>query len=177
MILVARTGNVWVAPLGTTLPTSPTQTMPAAWNNLGKINTSGITVTPTANTSSQPLWQNNENYEIVNQETHDIAFEMAEWTPETSALYFNPDEIDTTAGTFIVGKNSQPVEVALFINFISGPIVKGIAVPNFRITERSALNLVSTGILLFPVSGRAVPSDVIEGGAYKVYDPQLIGSN
>lgn len=171
-VLVARTGNAFVAPVGTALPTAVTSTLETPWKNLGKLNSSGITVTPSINSSTSNFWQDNEEFTISNGSKWDLGFEMNDWKLDTISIYFNPETVDTTAGSFVVGNNEEAI-MALFINFISGSQIKGIGVPQFQITEKSALNLVSTDKLALPVTGTAKKDDTL-GGYFKVYDPELV---
>jgi hypothetical protein len=173
-VLVARTGHVMVAPKGTPLPTSPTAPVNAAFKRLGKLNSPGITVTPTTNTSTSNFWEDNEEFVISNGDTWDISFEMNDWNENTINLYFNPVELNTTEGSFVIGGNSQDVEVVLFIVFSSGEKSKAIIAPNFKITERSALNLISTDKLALPIGGRCQKDEEING-YIKVLDPELVG--
>lgn len=172
-VLVAKTGQVYIAPLGTALPTSVTAPIGVAWKALGRLNSPGITLTPTVNSSTSNFWQDNEEFVISSGESWTIGWEMSDWNIDTINLYFNPSEIDTTEGSFIVGSNSEQASCALFIVFTSGVDVRGIGVPDFQITEKSALSLISTDKLSLPVTGRPNRNDGI-GGFMKFYDPQLI---
>jgi|SRR6476646_4819306 len=56
-VRLAPFGNVYVAELGTALPTSATSTLNAAFTALGYIDEQGVTITPKVNLTDITMWQ------------------------------------------------------------------------------------------------------------------------
>lgn len=56
-VTLASTGHVWVAPAGTTLPTTPGATPNAAFIDLGYMDENGVSITPSVDTNGVKAWQ------------------------------------------------------------------------------------------------------------------------
>ena len=56
-ILVGASGDVFVAPVGTTAPTDPTSSFSGSWTKIGLISENGVTVTDTKTMVIVPAWQ------------------------------------------------------------------------------------------------------------------------
>lgn len=101
-LVVASFGNVHVAPVGTTLPTSATASLDAAFHTLGLISEDGVTVTATPTIESFMSWQRRQavRRELTGQEIQ-IAFALQQWNAENVILAFQGGVVsEPSPGTF-----------------------------------------------------------------------------
>lgn len=101
-LVVASHGDVYVAPVGTALPTSVGVSPNAAFHKLGLINEDGVTVTATPEIESFMSWQRRQavRRELVNQEVQ-LAFALEQWNAENVILAFQGGEVsEPSPGVF-----------------------------------------------------------------------------
>ena len=58
-VRIARTGAVYVAPVGTALPTTTAAALNAAFEDCGYVSEDGVTFTPSETVTKIRAWQNN----------------------------------------------------------------------------------------------------------------------
>lgn len=101
-LVVASHGDIYVAPVGTPLPTTVGAVPNAAFVKLGLINEDGVTVTATPEIESFMAWQRRQpvRRELVNQELQ-IAFALEQWNAENVILAFQGGKVsEPSAGVF-----------------------------------------------------------------------------
>jgi hypothetical protein len=97
-LTVASNGKVSIAPVGTTLPTTPTASLNSAFNDVGYISEDGATFTKAVDIAEFFAWQSSEAVRReVNSRTYSVAFNLSEWNEHTLALAW--DATVTLSGT------------------------------------------------------------------------------
>ena len=100
-LVVAGNGQVYVAPVGTTLPTSPTAALNAAFVGLGYITEDGATVTVSPDIAEFNAWQSRSP--IRREKTGQavtVAFQLMQWDEDTVPLAFGGGAITGSAGNW-----------------------------------------------------------------------------
>jgi len=88
-IVVASHGNVYVAPVGTSLPTNPTASLSGAWVNLGLISEDGVALSVSPDIQVHRAWQRRQpvRRELVGQDIS-VSFSLEQWNADTVKLGF-----------------------------------------------------------------------------------------
>jgi len=87
-VRVALTGAVYVAPVGTTLPTTISASLDAAFVDLGYLSDDGVEITPDPNTDEIKAWQNADVVRRILTRTWSAKFTAIESNEATVELYF-----------------------------------------------------------------------------------------
>jgi hypothetical protein len=123
-IRVAGTGAIWLAPVGTTLPTDSTTALNAAYHNLGYAKT-GFTVTPSLKTTPVMGWQSTNILRNINTElSRKYGFELQQSNIDTVALAWG----GTVAP--VVGTSIGTVTIAITTGVLTTSVAHGLAVGN-----------------------------------------------
>jgi hypothetical protein len=88
-IVVASHGNVYVAPVGTTLPTTPTAALNGPWVNLGLISEDGASMSVSPDIQTHRAWQRRQpvRRELVGQDIS-VSFALEQWNADSVKLAF-----------------------------------------------------------------------------------------
>lgn len=99
-LVVANNGQVYVAPLGTALPTTPTATLNAAFVGLGLINEDGATITVNPDFTDFMSWQAQQP--VRSQRTAlnvQAAFGLQQWDENTVPLALGGGSVSNPSGS------------------------------------------------------------------------------
>lgn len=137
-IRIAGTGTVWIAPVGTTLPTDSTSSVNAAFVNAGFL-TDGFEVTQEYKTKDVEVWQ---SLEIVRQFPTNISrmvsFEAVEHNKQTVSMAWGGATITKgTGGAYSISIPSTYInsEYACVLDLSDGSVNQRIVLP--RVTLNS----------------------------------------
>lgn len=98
-LVVASNGQVYVAPVGTALPTTPTETLNAAFVGLGFCTEDGVTVTATPDVKDFTAWQSRQAVRRErNQQEIQASFQLEQWNEETVPFAFGGGAITSPSG-------------------------------------------------------------------------------
>jgi hypothetical protein len=139
-IRVAGTGAIWLAPVGSTLPTDSTTALDAAYHNLGYAKT-GFTVTPSLKTTPVMGWQSTQILRLINTElSRKYGFELQQTNIDTAALAWGGTVVPGTAGVYSITIPSAvtTMEHSLVIDWSDG-------------TDNQRLVLPRAAVLTLPV--------------------------
>lgn len=101
-LVVASSGSIAVAPLGTTLPTNPTAALAAGFVDLGYASEDGVTLSATPTVEEFSAWQSRQavRRELTAQEVQ-ASFVLEQWNADTVPLAFGGGTItEPTAGVY-----------------------------------------------------------------------------
>lgn len=100
-IVVANGGQVSVAPVGTTLPTHPTNALAAAFVGLGYISEDGATLQVSPEINEVNAWQSRQavRRDLQAQEVQ-AQFELLQWNEETVPFAFGGGEVTSVSGGY-----------------------------------------------------------------------------
>ena len=161
-VVVAGTGAVYVAPVGTAVPVD--LAAPAApWSDIGYVGEDGVTFTFSRDQEDVNAWQVSTPVRVlVTNEPVGIAFELLQFDRETVALAFR-------GGTF-TGIAPAPIvytppdagasdERALLIDAIDGDAQFRFAFPRVQLTEDVEFQLVRSDAVRLPLTFAVLASD------------------
>lgn len=150
---VAVTGAVYLAPLGTPLPTDSAEALNMAFVNVGYLSEDGITETPDEDVEEIRAWQNGDVVRTV-MASHAIryGFTMIE-TNEASleAYYGNYD----AGNVRVTGK--QPGRQCLVIETIDDDMLRRRVAEVAQVTERGEVQLVNADVTGYQVTLTCYP--------------------
>jgi len=140
-VRVARTGAVYVAPLGTTLPTSATGSLDAAFVDCGYISEDGITFTPNESVDAVRAWQNSARVQTTRTELdYTFQFVLIEDKGTVVELYHRGEITPVGSGQWKLVPDTQVPDVRAFIvDVVDGAKVKRHVVAQGEITERGEI--------------------------------------
>lgn len=118
-VRIALTGAVYVAPVGTTVPTAIDGVLDNAFKDLGYLSDEGVTITPTIDVSEVVAWQNQDTVRRAITRTHEISFTAIETNVEVLKLAYASAASSSGTGTkFELGSGSG--KRALVIDCVDG---------------------------------------------------------
>lgn len=101
-LVIAGNGSVYAAPVGTTLPTTPTASLAAAFIDLGYTDEDGVTLKQTRQVKDYFAWQSKDplRRELLSREIM-LSFKMEQWNGENLAFAFGGGAVtNPSAGIF-----------------------------------------------------------------------------
>lgn len=135
------TGAVFVAPVGTALPTDATTALNAAFVGMGYVSEDGLVNSVESDVESVHAWGG--DLVLQGQTTFNETFtvNLIETNVNALELYYGADNVavDGVTGAITVTQNSEmlPAVSVVFELVLTGGRVKRIVVPNAQITDRS----------------------------------------
>src|SRR3954470_20790486 len=127
-IVVGANGTVWVAPVGTPAPLTPTATPGAGWVDLGFLSDDGVTATDSKTLQDIPVWQLfYPARKIVTARDFTLKFVLRQWSKETVQFGFGGGDVveQTAQGYTGVYRYDPPNpedidERALMVDWVDG---------------------------------------------------------
>ena len=98
-VRIAGNGGLFLAPLGSALPTSPTATLDAAFVDLGYFSEDGVTVSPERTIEKFRAWQSRKPVrQSITAEDITIGGSLLQWNNETIPVFFGGGTVTETTG-------------------------------------------------------------------------------
>jgi len=162
-VVVAGTGAVYVAPVGTAVP-ADLATPPAAWVDVGYVGEDGVTFTFSRDQEDVNAWQVSTPVRVlVTNEPVGIAFELLQFDRLTVALAFRGG---TFAGgpppavyTYTPPDAGASDERAMLIDAIDGDAQFRFSFPRVQLTEDVEFQLVRSDAVRLPLTFAVLASD------------------
>src|SRR4051812_23276958 len=163
-LVVGNSGEVYVAPVGTALPTTPTASLNAAFIGLGYLTEDGVTLTTTPEVTDTNAWQSRQavRREFTSQEFQ-AAFALMQWNEETVPLAFGGGAITNAGGVY---KYTFPAagdaldERSLVIDFQDGSRNGRVVIPRGNVTDSVETQFQRTNAAVLPITFKALqPTD------------------
>lgn len=160
-VVLAPFGNIYVAPVGTTLPTDSTTALNAAFVSLGYIDEDGVQITPEVDLTDIMMWQSalpvKTTLDTISLE---IQFNMGQANYTTWGLYFfNGSFTEPTPGNAALTMDSTPgtQEKALVVEWEDddGDDYR-LVLPRAILADRETLSLVRNEAMLTGVTFRVL---------------------
>lgn len=168
-VMVAVTGAVYVAPLGTSGPASATSPLGVAWAPLGFLSEDGVVISPSqVDASAITAWQ--ESVEVRNAITavaNTIGFTMIEVRADTLALYYGED-ISAGDDSYSFGGPGSGRK-AFVIDVIDGDSIIRYWAPIGEVTERSETTYRNGEPVGLGVTVSVYPAAVTDGRPFKAF--------
>lgn len=103
-VVVAGTGHIWLAPVGSTLPEEgddPTEALDAAFAELGYTSEDGVTLTGSPEIAAFNAWQSTTAIRRSRKlQVLKVAAELLQWNPDTLAAAFGGGSVTGNTYTF-----------------------------------------------------------------------------
>ncbi len=154
-------GAVFVAPIGTPVPTSATSPLNVAFKGLGYVSEDGLVNAVETDTENVNAWGGDQV--LVGQTSFGETFtvNLIETNLEALKVYYGADNVtDDGNGNITVKQNSQmlPNVVVVFELVLTGGRIKRIVVPNAQIADRSGeITYVDGEPIAYPAAFTAYP--------------------
>lgn len=160
-VKVGVTGGIFGAPAGTTLPTSSSESLNAAFVEVGYLSDDGVVQSMGASTTKIKAWQNSANVRTIQTE-FDLTykFTMIESNGTVMAAYYG----NYTAGTVEISSDLGD-RGPWVLNVVDGDDKIRIVIPDGDITERGDVVYKSDSAIAYPVTITAYP-DTSGNNAY-----------
>lgn len=164
--VVAGTGQLWVAPVGTTLPavdTDPTLALAAAFVGTGYTTEDGVTLSGNLEISEHRVWQNSSpvRRERKSQEIQ-IGCELVQWDENTLVLAFGGGSVSTGVGGFPTYTFPQAGEAlyerAVVLDVTDGARHMRIVVPRMNVADSVEAQFNADNMAVLPVALRSLAS-------------------
>lgn len=98
-IVVGSNGRIYVAPVGTAIPTDIATAWGAGWIDLGYANEDGVTISKSRTMEQVPAWQSFFPLRrMVTAEDFTVSFNLLQWGNDSVILAFGGGTITATAG-------------------------------------------------------------------------------
>lgn len=134
------TGAVYVAPAGTTVPTTAWESLDAAFKGLGYVSEDGLVNGVETNTEEVHAWGGDLVLDGQTSFKEMFTVNLIETNAEALKVYYGEDNVVEEAdGSLTVSQTSEmlPQVVVVFELVMTGGRIKRIVVPNAQIVDRS----------------------------------------
>jgi hypothetical protein len=169
-LVVASNGQVYVAPLGTTLPaynTDPTASLNAAFGALGYVTEDGVTITATPDITEFRAWQSEQ---AVRRDRKSLdmqyAFALEQWSRKAVITAFGGGEITSAGGfyTYVLPTSADPLEeLSLIIDWQDGDKNYRWVHQRGNVTDAVETKLKADELSLLPITFKGL--DALDGAA------------
>lgn len=152
LVGVGAAGKVYVAPKGSTLPTSASAALDAAFENFGYISSDGVTISGSDSSSSIYAWGGDSVRVISTEHTETVAFTPIEINETVLKQTYGEDNVTvatvgTTTTIAAVHKGGTLPEVVIVVDAIPATGMKARYVfPLAQLTERGDASLTGTDV-------------------------------
>ena len=177
-VRVGITGKVYVAPVGTALPTDVTTNLNAAFQSVGFISEDALTESLAITTERLRAWQRPVGIRTLTTEVEwTFAFGMLETSPLALDLYYGLD--DGTTVTSGVAKTSinafpQSIQRSMVIEIEDGDVTTRYVIPVAEIGDREEVTHNLSEGTIWGVTVNVMGSDLDDMGYRYTNDPTFV---
>lgn len=171
------TGAVFRAPLGTTLPTSTTDTLTAAFKELGYVSDSGVVNSNSPSNTSIKAWGGDTIYDVQTEKPDTWKMAFAEATnEEVLKLVYGVDNVSGSVETGLTitanSKEQSPQSLVIDMVLANGG-KKRVVLPNCKVTSVSDVSYVDNDVVKYETTLSCYPDEsgnthyeyIVEGSA------------
>lgn len=163
-IRIASNGQVYVAPVGTALPTTPTAALNSAFVGLGYLTEDGAKLAVAPEVQDIKSWQSRQSTrrELINQEVT-ASFTLQQFNESTIPLAFGGG--DVTSPSTGIYRYELPTsgaldERAMIIDAIDGSVHQRWILPRGNVTDAVEISMVRNAEQQLPISFKGLqPAD------------------
>ena len=178
LVGTAKGPGLWLAPIGTTLPTDAVTELDAAFYTVGFISDAGVTVASDLSSTDLFAWQASTPIRtIIESRTYTFDFEMVETSAETLALYFDSTATgDLDTGLAVpIPDTPQGQRYAAVIEGQDGEVVTRLVFGSVTLSDASDLEMTRSTLQAWPVTLKvgAHPGNAVYARRGTEVDPGL----
>lgn len=156
-------GAVFVAPVGTELPTDATTALDEAFQNVGYISEDGVVNTNSPDTDTIKEWGGASVGKIDNGKDDTWQFTMIEaLNPTALKLVYGADNVSGTLtdGITVKANSNEQADVALVIDMIlKGGALKRVVLPSASVSEVGEVTYAATSAIGYQTTLLATPDE------------------
>lgn len=160
-LVVAASGDIAVAPVGTALPTTPTAALDAAFKNLGYVTEDGVTFSDSVDVEDVPAWQSPVPIRrLVTGRSKSVSFELQQWNRQNFELAFGGGV--WSVPSIGVYRYDPPAdedalrEYAMVIDWQDGTKDHRVVIERGNMQEGVETQLLRTGVSVLPITFAAL---------------------
>jgi hypothetical protein len=178
-VRVALTGGIYVAPTGTTLPTTATASLNAAFKDLGYVGPDGFSITPEDETFDYKAWQNGVSVRSgISGTKFTFGFTLLETTKLGLEVYFKGASVtgvhaSGTGPAAMEVESSLPDRRAYVLHVVDGTTEIRYVLPIAEVTERGEIIHQNGEPVGYPLTLTAFPDT--NGNSFYYYNSALNG--
>lgn len=156
-LVVAGSGDIWVAPVGTTLPEEYDDVLHGAFRKVGFVKEDGLSYSSTPQVEEFFGWQSRYalRRELTGVEVM-FNYSMLQWNDENIVLAFGGGEVvEVSPGSYRynpLGDGSQLDELSMIFDWNDGGKLFRVVVPRGNVTDAVEVQLTRTQLAELPVS-------------------------
>ena len=155
------TGAVYRAPLGTTLPTSTTDTLNSAFKELGYVSDAGVVNSNSPSNTSIKAWGGDTIYDVQTEKPDTWKMAFAEATnEEVLKLVYGADNIagSVSTGLTIKANSKEQSPQCLVIDMVrANNGKKRVVLPNCKVTSVSDISYVDNDVVKYETTLSCYP--------------------
>lgn len=178
-VRLAPFGHIYVAPVGTALPTTVVTPLPATWKELGYASDDGVSITPTTDINDYFAWQAAMPIKTsLSSISMEVQFKLIQINQATTALYFFGSAWSVAAGVATMTMSSNPAldERAMVIEWTDDANqVNRLAMPRGLITDRESMVLSRNDLTALGVTYKILDYNGV-GAVLLSNNPDLLAS-
>lgn len=156
------TGALFVAPIGTVVPTNATDDLDDAFENLGYVSDEGMVNGIETDVEDVFAWGGDHVLSDQSTFAEMFTYNLIETNLATAKHYYGPDNVvDDGNGNITIRVNSKPLPELVWVAelVMTGGRVKRIVAERGRIADRSGeINYVDGEPMAYPINLKAFPS-------------------
>lgn len=175
-LVIAGSGDIAFAPVGTTLPTTPTGSLHANFVNAGYATEEGLTLSAEPSIEKHMAWQSRQavRIELVGQEVK-VGFGLEQWNSDNAVFAFGGGAVESLGGgvykyTFPSADEALD-ERSLICDWQDGDKNYRLIIPNGNVTEGVEVNLTRGSLAVLPVTFEALDASGDGPGYILTDDP------
>lgn len=171
-VRVAVTGAWYMAPTGTTGPTSATTSLPNAWVELGFLSDDGTTKSTDRSTDDITAWQNASKVRtVITDSGVTFQFVLIETNASSVALYTGGTI--ATDGSVSVSPGRTGGRRSFIFDIIDGTYLRRIWIPEAEVTDLGDQSYTSKDPIGYDITLSGYAATVLGGDTYKEFIPAL----
>lgn len=173
--VIAQDGNIYVAPFGTALPETPTETLNAAFTELGYVTDDGVTFSAEPTTEDINAWQSATPIRrLVTARALSAAWQGQEWSKDSFALAFGGGAwTEPEAGVYRYDPPADRdalADFSLVLDWADGDRNYRLVILRGNVTDAVETNLIRTGTANLNVTFSALAPDNADRAWYLLTD-------
>ncbi len=131
-------GAIFVAPVGTALPTDADSELNEAFQLLGYISEDGVTITEERDSDSIAAWGGDTVRTTQTSYTESFAFTPIEVNPVVAAAEYGSDNVQVSEGSMTITHNSKEIPASSIVieTVPNSDTLDRFVVPNAQLTEK-----------------------------------------